>query len=271
MLSIGLAITSPAVWRGGSFVPSNVETATLLAALTGSYTKTLKQAWDDAIGASKVDGSWADFDILYPKGAIPGTSAENVADGYLNWKNPAAFTLVPVNSPTNGNGYWQGDGVSSRLRTQYTPATHGVKYTQNDASMWVWCLTDSTQDAYDIGNLSSAPLGAINCRSASSFVTSLINRGTTSLASAVAAATGLIGVQCRGATDNRNWRNGSQIGSGSTATTGLPTQEQWILGANATNFSTRRIALAAWGASQSGREASMYTTFQTLFTAAGTI
>jgi hypothetical protein len=29
--------------------------------------------------------------------------------------------------------------------------------------------------------------------------------------------------------------------------TGVPTQEQWVCGANSANFSTKQIAQAAWG------------------------
>jgi hypothetical protein len=272
MLSLGLAITSPAVWRNGAFVPSNAETAALLAAITGVYQNSLKQAWDDAIGALKTSGAWDDFDILYPIGAIPGTSAANATDSRLNWKNPSAFGLVAVNSMTHGSGYWQGDGSSARLRTQWTPATHGVAFQQNDASMWCWSLTDSIQNAYDIGNATITPITLMNIRDASSNIGTFVNRVTNKLSTAVAASTGMIGVQCRGATDNRNWRNGSQVGStGTEATTGIPTQEAWVCGANGNQFGARRLSLAAWGASQEGREASIYSTLQTLFTAAGTI
>jgi hypothetical protein len=271
-LGLGLGVCSPAVVRNDLFVPSNAETAALLAALTGNYSKALKHEWDTAIGALKAVEAWQDFDILYPIGAIPGTASENAADSRLNWKNPGTFTAIGVNLPTHGSGYWQGDGSSSRLRTQYTPSINGVKFTQNDAAIWAWSLTDSAQTAYDLGNASVAPATSLNFKNASNNQQSIINRSAGSLTGAVADGLGMIGVQCRGSTDNRNWKNGSQIGStGTGTTTGVPTQEQWICGSNSTMFSSRRIALASWGASQSGREASLYTIFQTLFTAAGTI
>jgi hypothetical protein len=271
MLSLGLSICSPAVWANGPFVPSNAETATLITALTGTYPKSLKQAWDDAIGALKTSGAWDDFDVLYPIGAIPGTASENAADSRLNWKSPSTFSLVAVNTPTHGSGYWQGDGSASRLRTQYTPATHGAAFLQDDASIWGWSLTDSDSASYDIGSASSAPAASINFSNAAGNMQGIINRGTSSLVTAVAASTGSYCAQVRGSADNRNWRNGVEIGTGITATTGRPAQEQWICGGNATMFSARRQCLGAWGASQSGRELSIHQTFETLFTAAGTI
>jgi hypothetical protein len=270
MLNLGHSIWFPAVFHS-SFVASNAETNTFIAALTGTYPKSLKQAWDDAIGALKTSGAWADFDILYIKGAIPGTSAANIADGYLNWKNPATFTLIPVNSPTNGNGYWQGDGASSRFRTQYTPSADGVTYVQGSASIWFYSLTDIQSNSHTIGNGSVNPKARIAPRTTTNLVAGHIN-DETQLTAANAASTGLFGVQRRGSTDLRLWRNGSQVGSTSaTASTGVPTQEQWVCGANSTAFATNQIALAAWGASQSGREAGINTVFQNLLTAAGTI
>jgi hypothetical protein len=270
MLSLGLSICSPAVWSSGAFVPSNAETATLLAALTGSYTRTLKQAWDDAIGALKASGAWEDFDVLYPIGAIPGVAAGNAADSKLNWKDPSNFALVEVNSPTHGSGYWQGDGASSRLRTQWTPSTHGVKYIQDDASVWLWSETDSQSASSDTGNASAAPASQIYCRYTDGKMYARVN-GVPNSSGAVAASTGLFVAQRRAANDVRGFRNGTQVFADTEASTGLPTQEQWICGANSNSFSARRLLLAAWAASQTGREAGSSTIFQTLFTAAGTI
>jgi hypothetical protein len=273
MLSLGLSICSPAVWSNGAFVPSSASTAALLAALTGSYSKSLKQAWDDAIGAMEASGAWADFDILYPKGAIPGTSAANIADGYLNWKNPGAFTLISVNSTTNGDGYWQGDGSSARLRTQFTPSLHAVKYLQNDASLMLWAKEASAGSTADAGSINAgSPPAILYVLTASNNAQGTINGSGATTASSN--GLGLTIVQRRANDDVRLYKNGSQIGTTNTglASTGNPSGEQWILGGNSTQFSSgKKIQLAAWGASQASREASIYSTFQTLFTAAGTI
>jgi hypothetical protein len=269
MLSLGISICSPAVWANGAFVPSSASTAALLAALTGVYSRSLKQAWDDAIGASETDGSWADFDILYPKGAIPGTSAANISDGYINWKNPAAFTLTPINSPTNGNGYWQGDGSSSRLRTGYNPTTDGVKFTQDDASIWVWSNTDGTSVAASIGNVVS-PQAIIYPMNTDNKAYGRVNSAS-AFTGNVTDGIGLYCVQRRAAGDVRMFKNGSQIANSTTASTGLANQEQWICGANSSLFGTRKIMFGAWGAKQEGRESAIYSRWQTVFTAAGTI
>jgi hypothetical protein len=273
MLSLGLSICSPAVWANGAFVPSNEETATLIAAMTGSYSKALKQAWDDAIGALKTSGAWTDFDILYPIGAIPGTSSENAADSRLNWKNPAAYTLLAVNSPTHGNGYWQGDGSSARLRTQYTPSSNAVEYLQDDMSLWFWSLTDSAVTAGDCGNSNVFPLARLITRNASDQAQLYTNDESALFRVSMTDSLGLYAIQRRAVDDKRLWKNGSQFDVTYTthASTGLPTQEFWVCGANSNGFSSKRCAMFAAGASQATREASTYTTIQTLFTAAGTI
>jgi hypothetical protein len=48
------------------------------------------------------------------------------------------------------------------------------------------------------------------------------------------------------------------IDEADATSTALPSQEQWICGANSTNFSARRIAMAAWGASLAGKEVSFF-------------
>jgi hypothetical protein len=271
MLNLGLSICSPAVWMNGIFVPSSAATATLLAALSGSYSKSLKQAWDDAIGASEADGSWADFDVLYPIGAIPGTASANADDSRINWKNPGTFNLAAVNSPTHGNGYWQGDGSSSRLRTGYTPSTHGVKYLQDDASLWMWSLTSDLLTIVDIGNSQLSPFSLVWCRFTGDIVIGRVNNSTNVVGSSITDGSGLICVQRRGAIDARIFKNGTQLGTNATASVGRPTQEQWICGANNASFSTRKTCFAAWGASQAGRESAIHSRWQTVFSAAGTI
>ena len=210
--------------------------------------------------------------MLYPKGAIPGTDAANIADGYLNWKAPgSAFTLIPVNSPTNGNGYWQGDGSSSRLRTQYTPSVNGVKLIQDSASALVWSLTEGNSNSVDVGNSSVTPNIWMVLRSAGNTTQFKINDNTVSSVGS-SSAVGMFMAQRRGASDKRAFVNGSQVGGVSAiASTGLPTSEQWVLGGNSVSFSARKFCFAAWGASQAGREAAIYATWQACFTAAGTI
>lgn len=253
-----------------SYDPASIA---LFDAFTGHYSNAVYNAINAAIVDLKTSGAWDDFDVLYPKGAIPGTSAANIADGYLNWKSPGTFTLIAVNSPINGNGYWQGDGASARLRTQYTPSVSAVKYLQNDASVGAWAKLATTAGIVDLGNFNVAPQFYLYIRNATTTSATVVNGGTV-IPRGSTNGLGLTIAQRRASNDLRLWNNGSQLGTTETtvASTGRPTAEQWILGGNSTQFSSvKQIQLAWWGASQTGREATLYSIFQTLFTAAGTI
>ncbi len=271
MLGLELSPTAAAIFRRSS--PYNPSTDALFAALTGSYSDALKLAINTAIIALKDLGAWADFDVLYVKGAFPGTSAANIADGYLNWKAPGSFKLIPVNSPTNGDGYWQGDGASARLRTQYTPSVNGVKYTQNSSSIMLWAKEAAVAATADAGAVNGLNPAYLDARATATQVIGVMN-GAGAIVVASTDGLGLTMIQRRATNDVRVYKGGAQLGATLTtsASTGVPTNEQWVLGGNSTQFSSgKKIQLAAWGASQVGREASIPPIFQTLFTAAGTI
>ncbi|NUJ81175.1 hypothetical protein HUN39_14255 [Methylocystis sp. FS] len=268
MLSLGLSITSPAVLSTG--VSHDPAANALFAALTGSYSDELKTAFEAAIVAMKDNNIWDKIDVLYPFAAIPGVDAANASDSLLNWKSPGTFTALQVNSPSHGNGYWAGDGVSSRLRTQWTPSTNAVNYTTNLASAACWIKNDVTLNAPDIGNVILPRLNITGRYGAGGALTQ-INNGT-NVITATANSIGLLMAQRISASEVVNFKNGVELGrNAATAATGVPTQEQWILGGNASQFSPRQIMLAWWGDALIGKEATLYSIFQTLFTAAGTI
>ena len=75
----------------------------------------------------------AEFDRLW----IHGLS-DNIA-ARTSFVNPASTIIATVNSPTflQNVGY-KGNGTTSYLTTNYNPFTQGVKYTLNNASMFVY-------------------------------------------------------------------------------------------------------------------------------------
>lgn len=79
----------------------------------------------------KASGVWAKSDALWVT-----TNVGSSAFATLNWKAPASFRLVIVNSVTwsNTTGF-QGDGVSGHMTTGFNAATHGVNYTLNSAGI----------------------------------------------------------------------------------------------------------------------------------------
>lgn len=229
------------------------ETRVLLDAMTTPPSSLRARQINALIRNLIVAGIWSRLDLLYVLAAHSSQAA------LLNWKNPGTFTAIEVNSPTFtvDRGY-TGDGATSRLRTQFVPSTNGVSFTQDNASIWAWSLTDAAASIVDVGNSSGAPSSHVITRSATGNLVVRLTDATNGT-TANAASLGLHGGSRASSTTRKNWKNGAQLGADiSVTSTGLPTQEQWICAGNATSFSTKQIAMAAWAASLTGLEAAFY-------------
>jgi hypothetical protein len=251
MLSLGLSIISPAIMRGGP-VPIDADAQLIFDAFTTPPTDARKITINTCVLALKAAGVWSALDILYVLAAADAQAAR------INWKNPGVKTLTAVNAPAFAadRGY-TGNGTSSRLDTAWVPSTDGVNFTQDNASMWIWSRTSGQSALYDQGNISGAFLSALKLRGTTDVLTAYLNDAGTNVSS-VTDASGFFGVQRPAAASKKVWRNGSQIGTAGTATTGIPPTAQWGLGANGSGFSVREESALAWGASVSGSEAAFY-------------
>ena len=215
----------------------------------------------------KAAGIWDQLDLLY------FFAAANQQNALLNWKNPATFTATAVNSPAFAvDRGFTGNGVDARVDSNYTPSTNGVQYTQDNASLWGYSLTAATGQVHDMGRI-TVPGMAIILRASSGNTAAFANDGTQISTNPTPDGTGLWGIQRRGATDKRYWRNAAQIGATlTTASTGLPAGTLWFCGASASGaptFSTRQFAFGAAGASLVGREAAFYNIVRSYLLAVG--
>lgn len=206
-------------------------------------------AIDARIRFLKAAGIWDQLDILYRLAAHDEQAAR------LNWRNPGTFTLIAVNSPVFvvDRGF-AGDGSTSRLRTQYTPSIHAVKYLLNDASMWARSLTN-VQGSSIAGKSVSTLRLTLQPRTASDLLSGNIND---SVAANIAntSSIGLFAIQRTASNIKRRWKDGVQLGADlSTVSEGLPDSELWICGGNSNTFSTAQVASMAVGASLTGLEA----------------
>ena len=211
----------------------------------------------------KADGIWSQLDVLYLMAAADSQA------GTINWITPANFTLIAVNAPTftTDRGY-TGNGTTSRLRTQYTPSTNGVNFTQNNASGWVYLETNPSNGTPDIGS-TTAPRVVITGNNAGT-ASGDINTAAGSSLTGAFSTPGMLGIQRRTNTDRRFFLNGVQSGAPSaTVSNGTASQEQWVCGANSTAFSTRQQSVAAWGASLAGLELAFYNRILTYLQAVG--
>jgi hypothetical protein len=85
----------------------------------------------------KNSGAWAKLDVFYCY-AMDGAD-RNFAT--LNYKAPTLYQNTLVNSPTftNKQGFrWV---ATSQINLNYNPATNGVNFTQNNASVMIWTFS----------------------------------------------------------------------------------------------------------------------------------
>ena len=250
-----------ALLSGSAFLP---QAQALFARFTTPPTQARKILINRLITSLLSAGVWTKLDALYLFAAADAQAAS------LNWLS-ANYTAIPVNSPTfvADRGY-TGDGASSRLRTQYVPATNGVNFTLNDSSEWVYCLTDVDGAQADVGSTISGGQTQIQSRRSSTQIGVSLNDATFGVVSSISTSIGLTGVSRTASNARKTFRNGVQLGATSTAaSTSVTTAEQWVCAANSAIFSTRQIAFAAWGGSLAGLEPALYTAVFTYLKAVG--
>ena len=126
--------------------------ATALGYTLPSANQQIKQ--NSLIEAFKTANIWSKMDIFY---VFANDGSKEFAT--LNWKNPNAHQCTLVNSPTfTSNDGFLGNGTSSYIDTNFNPASSGVNYTLNDASIFTYNKT-YVLNAF----ISGTDTGANNC------------------------------------------------------------------------------------------------------------
>lgn len=234
-------------------------------AFTTPPTTARKRIINSTVISLKSLGIWDQIDVLYMTAAADSQAA------LINWKSPGTFTASPVNAPTfvADRGY-TGNGTTSRLDTGWTPSVNAVKFTQDNASVWAWVLTNAGANKSVLGSYSPEPVALLNPRNAVDISDLRLNNALAGFVGiATTDSTGLTGAQRRSSTDLRGFKNGVEVISGSVASTGVPTVSQWICASNPAVFDARQIAFVAYGSSLSGMEAAFYTIILTYMQAVG--
>jgi hypothetical protein len=239
-------------WSSMNTITANfaAETSTLLAAMDVEPATGRQSLINTYIVGLKDAGIWAKFDLLYVLAAHDEQAAR------LNWVAPASFEAVNVGAgPTFvADRGITGDGSSTAWSTGYIPNTNGVQFSLNNASMWVWCNTNVSENAADFG-VSVSQSSFIRARSAGDTISAVLNGSATSTV-AIASSIGLTGISRVDDSTQHLWKNGVEQGTGSGGfADGLPTGEVRICGRGTDLFSTKQIAMAAAGAALSEGEA----------------
>lgn len=128
------------------------EATALFAAMTGTPSAAQKAAYNTAIATMKASGAWAEFDIAY---FLMGYHQDYGADTLLNIVNPATFTAtLSATAPTYSfaNRGWIAGTAGRFIATGWNPTGNGVKFTQNDNSIGVYCPNEATSDDSVFGN-----------------------------------------------------------------------------------------------------------------------
>jgi len=178
----------------------------------------------------------------------------------LNWLAPSSYALLPINGPTftTDSGY-QGDGLSSYLRTQYNASTNAVAFTLNGGSIGISSLTNDNT-GMDMGALNSVSTFT-QIRNAGIQGGRINNAGTaTSVASSSGIGTTILVRDS--ATTEKIYREGSQVGAATINATGIPNREVIVLGRNNTTptYGTKKLAAAFQIGTLTGPQAAALTT-----------
>lgn len=200
-------------------------------------------------------GIWDLLDVMWV------FAAHSPQASLLNWKSPGTFSGALVNAPTwQADRGFTGNGTNGRITTGWVPATNGVNFTVNAASMWSWSLTDLASGGVDMGvsSDSSTNRAQINSRNVSNQVSVILNSNNNS-SNAMASSIGLTGAQRLSASSVATWKNGVIVNTNSVNATSRPTSDMWFCALNATGaFSARQIAFGACGATLAGLELTFY-------------
>jgi hypothetical protein len=229
MIGIGI---SPLFKRGGggsvSYGPYTIAFNTQVLTAGGSLTPSELSAL--TLFETSMGSDMAEFDRLW----IHGLS--NQVAARTSFVNPTSTPLTEVNSPTwtAYEGY-TGNGSSSYLDTNFNPSTNGLKYTLNNASHSVYSRITAYFCA--IGLLDTIGGNKISRIYPNYYNTYIIysnnQAGDTLLASySTNYEKGLLSAVRLSSNSVKYYRNGSQLLSDTTSSSGLANLNMFLLGCN---------------------------------------
>jgi hypothetical protein len=236
MLGIGLPVGAAGPYRA-----IDPDAAAYASAMTVVPSAARVALIDVFVRAIKAGGLWTRLDVLYL------LAAHDAQAGRVNLIAPALHTCTAVNSPSfvTDRGY-AGDGSTSYLSTGLNPSLGGTRFSLNDATLFVWSLTDLNASAAEIGTGTATRLLA---RSSGSLAARANAATTTTVA--VADSLGLVGWSRTSAAGHDFFRGGTVVAS-PTQASGSISNDAIRIGAAGSTYSARRLAVAGAGAGLDG-------------------
>lgn len=209
-------------------------------------------------------GVWSELDALYLH-AVHDQQA-----GRINLVNPTAMALTASGSPT----FTAYEGFTGNGTSAYLDAGIGLAslahYDLNDATMFVWSLTDSAVNSrFEIGT-ASGTTSRIACRAADGSMFVSTNSGTNSTV-AVADSLGLHAWSRTSSSTVALYKGGSSVATGSPTSSSISAGNLTLLRSN-TLYTNRQIAAAGVGAAlDATQHAALNTALNTYLTAVGAV
>jgi hypothetical protein len=241
-----------------------VETISLLAAMTAQPDFARVFLINRMIKALKLNGIWDRLDLLYVK------AAHNSQAARLNWVTPSSFTLTVVGSPvfTADRGY--AGAASAYLNTGWDGATNAVKASANSISVFAWNRNNrSANTGCIIGSGGpSASDNSIYPRYPSTDVYLRANDNPASAPLTASTSDGFFHADRQSSTARTGYRNGSSLGSyGSVSSGALSNFDLYILALNynnsqAGNATSDQVAVSGVGASINDKPSVLYSIIQ---------
>lgn len=227
--NIGYSISMPKVFSAYDW---DADALAYFAQLTPSPSVRYQKAINELVKELKAHGNWTKLDRLW----IHATEAQQHAK--VSLVNPASPQLTEFNSPTwTANRGYSGNGSTMYINTNFKPASSGVTYTMNAASLGIYTRVDGiSSSSYPIGvNGAGANdraligfLPNIDYRLNSINSTSISNTGTSGFYTAVRTSS----------TSKSIYRNGSLINTTVDTATNLPSLDIFLLAFNAAGVAT---------------------------------
>jgi hypothetical protein len=252
MIGLGLAIPYVATRGGGTYVVTDANASTLIAAMNTAPSSSRKRTIDNTIISLKAAGLWTKLDALYVLAAHDSQAAR------LNWKAPASNTATEVSSPTfTADQGYTGNGTSSYLDSNFNPTTDPIATgTQDDNHIGVFVLNNVASNSA-VGN----PKQSVQPRAVSvdQFLGRAGNTSNTLIASSITDSRGHFVITRGDSANISGYINGALSATVAVVSAALDNSNFWICARNLNNFGTYQVSAAHWGKNLSGAEiASLY-------------
>ncbi len=188
----------------------------------------------------KQQGNWPQFDRLWI------FAADYRQNARISIVNPETVQNTEVNNPawTKNEGY-TGNGAGAFINTNFTASLNGVNFTQNSASMGVYCNSASLTGSVEVDFGSQN--GTIMTQYWAPTLTCYVNSG--SPVGGQPYTKGMVASVRTSSSVMSAWINGIQVSSGSYASTGISTSPTYIMTQDLSNapqsgvYSTRQYAM----------------------------